>query len=162
MASPRNGERGSEIVELAIVLPVLMLLVLIVVEGALMVRSQQVVTNAAREAARLAVLKENQCFLPSPPNLACASPAPPSQTAPTPVQNVAADYITRNGVTCSALTPASISPTTIPKAGGGVMTATRVQITCNYQLRLLPKFIFFGRIPSQFPLKTTVVWRNLY
>src|SRR5579864_7342080 len=127
----RNNESGTQVVELAIVLPVLVLLGLIVLEGALMVRAQQVIANAAREAARLAVLNENQCFLPSPPNPACASPTPSSQTAPTAVQSAAASYITRNGVSCGSFTPPSITQLTVARSGG-VMSSVKVQITCNY------------------------------
>jgi|SRR5579862_727695 len=161
MTKSRSSERGTQVVELAIVLPVLVLLGLIVLEGAMMVRAQQVIANAAREAARLAVLNENQCLLPSPPNPACASPKPASQTAPTAVQNAATSYITRNGVTCASFTPPSITPITIP-IGSGVMSSTQVQITCNYQLTFLPRFTFFGTVSNQFPLKATIVWRNLY
>jgi len=51
-----RGERGQAIVELALTLPLLMLILLGVFDFGLMFQQYEVVTNAAREGARLAVL----------------------------------------------------------------------------------------------------------
>ena len=48
MKANRHNEAGSQIVEFAVVLPVLVLMALIVAEGANVFRVYQVVTNAAR------------------------------------------------------------------------------------------------------------------
>lgn len=53
-----HQERGAELIELAIVLPLLMLLFAAVVDFGLMFQRYLVVTNAAREGARIAVLPE--------------------------------------------------------------------------------------------------------
>lgn len=58
----RANERGTQVLELAVVLPVLALLALIVTEGASFVRVHQVLNNAAREGARLAVLPESSPY----------------------------------------------------------------------------------------------------
>jgi Flp pilus assembly protein TadG len=56
--SSRRGEGGQAIVELALTLPLLLLVVLGVFDFGLMFQRYEVVTNAAREAARVAVLPD--------------------------------------------------------------------------------------------------------
>jgi len=55
---PRRGERGQAIVELALTLPLLLLVVLGVFDFGLMFERFEVVTNAAREGARIGVLPD--------------------------------------------------------------------------------------------------------
>ena len=50
------SERGAELVEFAFVLPTLLLLILGVVDFGLLFQRYEVVTNAAREGARVAIL----------------------------------------------------------------------------------------------------------
>ena len=54
----RRGERGQAIVELALTLPLLLLVVLGIFDFGLMFQRFEVVTNAAREGARVAVLPD--------------------------------------------------------------------------------------------------------
>ena len=54
-----SGERGQSSVELALVLPLALLLVLVVVQAGLLVRDQVLVVHAAREAARAAAVGED-------------------------------------------------------------------------------------------------------
>ena len=51
------GERGAELIEFALVLPLLLLLVLGIVDFGFLFQRLEVVTNAAREGARIAILK---------------------------------------------------------------------------------------------------------
>ena len=51
-----KAERGAELIEFALVLPLLLLIVLGIVDFGFMFQRLEVVTNAAREGARLAVL----------------------------------------------------------------------------------------------------------
>ena len=53
-----RGERGQAIVELALTLPLLLLVVLGVFDFGLMFQRYEIVTNAAREGARVAVLPD--------------------------------------------------------------------------------------------------------
>jgi hypothetical protein len=53
---PRQRERGAELIEFALVLPLLLLLVLGIVDFGFLFQRLEVVTNAAREGARIAVL----------------------------------------------------------------------------------------------------------
>jgi Flp pilus assembly protein TadG len=54
----RQSERGQAIVELALTLPLLLLIVLGIFDFGLMFQRFEVVTNAAREGARVAVLPD--------------------------------------------------------------------------------------------------------
>jgi Flp pilus assembly protein TadG len=51
-----RGSRGAELIELALVLPILLLMFAAIVDFALMFQRYLVVNNAAREGARIAVL----------------------------------------------------------------------------------------------------------
>ena len=51
-----RSQAGAELVEFALVLPILLLVFAGIVDFGLLLQRQQVVTNAAREGARLAVL----------------------------------------------------------------------------------------------------------
>jgi Flp pilus assembly protein TadG len=57
----RRSERGTQLLELAIVLPLLLFLAMLVSEGADFVRVHQVLNNAAREGAKLSSMPENWC-----------------------------------------------------------------------------------------------------
>ena len=59
--SNRNGERGTQLIEMAVCLPLLVLLAFLVIEGALFVRTHIVLNNAAREGAKAASLREGSC-----------------------------------------------------------------------------------------------------
>jgi Flp pilus assembly protein TadG len=52
----RGGERGNAVIELALTLPLLLLVVLGIFDFGLMFQRYEVVTNAAREGARVGVL----------------------------------------------------------------------------------------------------------
>lgn len=52
----RRSERGAELVEFALVLPLMLIVITGIVDFALLLRSYEVTTNAAREGARVAVL----------------------------------------------------------------------------------------------------------
>jgi len=58
-ADRRKGERGQAIVELALTLPLLLLVLLGIFDFGLMFQRFEVVANAAREAARVAVLPDS-------------------------------------------------------------------------------------------------------
>ena len=50
------GEQGSELIELALVLPILLMIIAGIVDFGFLFQQYEVVTNAAREGARIAVL----------------------------------------------------------------------------------------------------------
>ena len=150
MAKKRSGERGTQIVELAVVLPLLVFLALIVSEGAAFVRVHQLVNNAARESARLSA--ETNV------NSSASTAAAKLQF----LQDTATCYLIRNGVTPPAgQVPASCTTTAtstkcgtysvtvnqgivVPTPSGTNMSASLVTVTCGYQVKYLPKFPWFG------------------
>jgi Flp pilus assembly protein TadG len=163
-------QRGTQLVELAIVLPVLVLFTFLIIEGAAFVRIHQVLVNAAREAARSAVLKENQSDINSM------------------LENIATCYVLRNGVTvnqkatcgnqtiappaspvCSTYSVAVSGYNGVPavtplrKSDGTFMNVTRVTVSCSHTLSLLPALqgLGFGA-PKQVTLSSAVEFRNFF
>jgi|SRR5581483_11483343 len=143
---PRN-QRGTQIVELALVLPLLAFLALVVTEGADFVRVHTVLNNAAREGARLSSLEENK-----------------GQTAG--IVTAVQQYITDES---SGRLQGSNATVTIDQSlkipsdnGAGTiiqMGASRVTVTYTYTFQYLPNFMT-GAIPST--LQAQAEFRNLY
>lgn len=134
-------ESGTQIVELALVLPLLLFLALAVSEGAGLIRAHQVLNNGAREAARLSVLPENEG------NIAF-------------LQNTTTCYLIRNGVTPpSSQVPSScpvkvsqptcasyvvnVNQAVLVPNGTVFMPASQVTVTCGYQLNFMPRMPWF-------------------
>jgi Flp pilus assembly protein TadG len=153
-----HSESGVEIVEFAVVLPLILFLALTVSEGAAMIRAHQVLNNAAREGARLAILPEN-----SPQNMGGNG-----GTLPAFIADQVKVYIGDNGVAGTG------SGQCVPQVSGrqnlimddgngdGVnMTASQVVITCPYVLKYLPHVPGFGINPTV-NLQGSAVFRNFY
>jgi hypothetical protein len=140
----KSGERGTQIAELAMVLPLLMFLTLIVSEGAGFVRVHQVLNNAARESARLSGLPQNHgntAFLQNTATcyLIRNKVIPPAGQVP------AACSVAVANPTCSTYSVTVNQGIIIPSGIPGVSsTASQVVVTCGYQLKYLPKFPWFG------------------
>jgi Flp pilus assembly protein TadG len=162
-------QRGSQIVELAVVLPLLVFLTLVIIEGAGLLRAHQVIVNAARETARAAILKENSS---DPSNM---------------LENVGTCYLLRNQVTVpTANVPASCtqkvtSPTCttysitvsgqngtpalppVKKADGTFMSVSEVKVSCTYQFKWLSKLQGIGfSLPNTVNLGSAVDFRTFY
>ena len=118
----RRGERGQAIVELALTLPLLMLVVLGVFDFGLMFERFEVVTNAAREGARVAVL-----------------PLYTTDQAKAHAQN----YLTSGGVTGATVTVAQAT-TTLPTTLAKNVEVMVVTVTYTHQ------HVFVGPIISLF------------
>jgi Flp pilus assembly protein TadG len=56
LARRLRGARGAELVEMALILPILLVVIAGIIDFALMFQAAEVVTNAAREGARVRVL----------------------------------------------------------------------------------------------------------
>jgi len=155
----KRRERGTQIVELAVVLPLLLFLALAVSEGAGMIRAHQVLNNAAREAARLSTVQENDG------NIAF-------------LQDTATCYAVRNGIDLPAgqvpsWCPASPTPAQCVSYGVAVnqallvpdgsvlMPASQVTVTCAYRLHFLPRLPWFG-VSGVIPLRVTAEFRNFW
>jgi len=111
LKTSRHGEQGQAIIEMALTLPLLLLVVLGMFDFGLLFQRFEVVTNAAREGARLAVLT--------------------SQYSTANAQQRALDYLASGGLsgTCNAGTAGSVCVTVTP--GTTTITGTSPAITVN-------------------------------
>ena len=169
MATKRQS-RGTQVAELAIVLPLLLFLSLAVSEGAYMIRVHQVLNNAAREGARLAV--EQQNYDPVNPLTDCTAPKGNKQTA---LCQAIISYAQNNGISAgSSFNQCNGAPGTnglnitvnqqylIPGTGGGLnLPGTQVQVLCPYNLAFLPRIPSFG-ITGTVVLKGNAVFRDFF
>jgi Flp pilus assembly protein TadG len=106
----RLGEsRGAELVEFALILPLLLILIAGIVDFALMFQAYEVVTNAAREGARVRVL-------------------PGYSTADAQARVLA--YLNASGLTGTATTVVTATP--IPGGGGGAPPTVGYQVSVAY------------------------------
>lgn len=166
---PRR-QRGTQLVEFAVVVPLLAFLALLVTEGAAMVRAHQVLNNAAREGARLSIANENWRTAGDSVDLGIRPQ----------ITNAIKQYAYCNGVPLDSATFAScgtksnslsgacstyninVDPT-IPLVVNGVnATDTRVVVTCAYKLLWLPRLPFFGTRGPTVTLTGTAEFRNLF
>ncbi len=141
----RRRQRGTQVVELAIVLPLLAFLALLVTEGSDFIRVHEVLNNAAREGARLSAQQEN---------------AGKTAAIVTAVQN----YITNesggrvNGANANVTVVQNLQVPTNDGSGPVNMDASQVTVTYAYQFKYLPNFVV-GGVPVN--LQTSAEVRNL-
>jgi Flp pilus assembly protein TadG len=120
----RSSERGAELIEFALVLPLLLLLVLGIVDFGFLFQRYEVVTNAAREGARLAVL----------PGYVSAD-----------VQARVNDYLQQGGVPTSAGNPTvQLDDVSIPLGAGKTVGGKQVQV------QYFHNYLFMGNILGWF------------
>lgn len=122
-----KSERGAELIEFALVFPLLLFVVLGIVDFGLLFQRMEVVTNAAREGARIAVLPGY---------------------APADVIDRVCDYVQAGGVPmtttqCQNNANISISDITIT-AGSKNVPGKRVGVTYNHA------YLFVGGLASWF------------
>lgn len=117
----RNGEAGAVLVEFALVFPLLLLVVLGVMDFGLLFQRYEVLTNAAREGARVAIL--------------------PGYTA-TDAETRATQYLVAGGLTASPTFPAMTS--TQVAIGGSCMTVRTFSVSYPHT------YLFLGGIVSYF------------
>jgi Flp pilus assembly protein TadG len=138
----RRSESGAELIEFALTLPLLLLVVLGIIEFGFVFQQYEVVTNAAREGARIASLSSTY-----------------GATAATRISNAKArvnDYLTAGGLSTSAATicvgPAnndalcdgSVSQTVLP-GGGPCVWTVRVKVEYAHPVAFVGGIIsYFG------------------
>ena len=130
-----RAEDGAQLVEFALVLPLLLLVMLGIAEFGFIFQRYEVVTNAAREGARLAVL----------PGYADAD-----------VQARVAAYLSSGRVPATPTNPnVTVANVSIPLAVGQPISAKRVTVTYTYTFQFLNALsAFFG---WKFPFPLTAV-----
>lgn len=143
-----NSEDGSNLIEFALVLPMLLLVVLGIAEFGFIFQRLEVVTNAAREGARLAVLPGNYTF----------------GTATSDVEARVRLFVTQAGVPTSMANPTIVvTPGIAIPVGGGrpPVTATRVTVTYTHNYFLIPGIgDLFGATFTSVPLTAVAEMRN--
>jgi Flp pilus assembly protein TadG len=96
-----RSERGAEIIELALVTPLFLLLIAGMFDFGFLFRNWEVVTNAAREGARMGVL----------PDYAC-------DDTTTDVEDRVTDYMAASGITDTTSYSVDVNSTTLDTAAG--------------------------------------------
>jgi Flp pilus assembly protein TadG len=120
-----RSQKGAELIEFALVLPLLLLLVLGIVDFGFLFQRYEVVTNAAREGARLAVLP---CY------------------STTDIQTRVNDYLDQGGV---PITPGTnptvrVDSVSIDLGGGKKVDAQQVQV------QYFHNYLFLGGVLGWF------------
>lgn len=117
-----RSERGAELIEMAVALPLLLLIMMGMVDFAFLFQRYMVLTNAAMEGARVAVL----------PGYSSAD-----------AQARAIAYASTGGV--PGTISAAAAPVTLPGAGGSTWPGVQVTVTHEYQYQYLgPIASLFG------------------
>jgi Flp pilus assembly protein TadG len=137
-----RGEEAAQLVEFALVLPMLLLVVLGIAEFGFIFQRYEVVTNAAREGARMAVL--------------------PGYTDADVIARVRT-YVTQGRVTTTVTNPnIAITNVTIP-VGAGLppINAKRVVVTYTHTYTFLPNIgAWFGATYTTIPLTAVAEMRK--
>ena len=105
----RRSERGAELIEFALILPLLIFIILGLIDFGFMFQRFEVVTNSAREGARIAVLPG---YVAADVNVRVRS------------------YLTNGGVAATTSnTTVSVTNVAIAAGAGPALTGKRVQVT---------------------------------
>jgi Flp pilus assembly protein TadG len=145
-------ERGSELIEMAIVTPVLLLIVAGIFDFGMMFRSWEVVTNAAREGARVGVL----------PSFADADVVARVQQymQASGVANACTQQTASGGACPASACSVCVSIQTLP-SGAGTFSARYVTVTSRQPLPSLSVIAsFFGGNFSSIDLTATSAMRT--
>ena len=137
-----NSERGTQIVELAVSLPLLLFLTLVIIDGGSLLHVHQVINNSAREGARLSSQPENK-------------------GANTAIQSAVVQSAANNGVVIATSNVTVDQTQVITLPDGTIMTSSIVRINYPYYLNHLSKLPFFN-IPNLVNMSTLAQFRNLY
>jgi Flp pilus assembly protein TadG len=136
------GDDAAQLVEFALVLPILLLIVLGIAEFGFIFQRYEVVTNAAREGARMAVL----------PGYADAD-----------VDTRVRTYMTQGRVPTTGSNPSVVITTVSIAVGAGLppINAKRVVVTYTHTYTFLPKISgWFGASYTTVPLKAVAEMRK--
>jgi Flp pilus assembly protein TadG len=112
----RACDSGAELIELAIALPILLLVICGILDFAILFQRYEVVTNAAREGARVAILQD----------FTVAD-----------IQSRVNSYLAASGLTAAAPTP-TVTYTTMALPSGATVNVVKVVVQYPHQ------FLFIG------------------
>src|SRR5882724_6547004 len=142
MTELHRCDRGTQIAEFALVLPLLLFISLGIIEGSSFIRVHQIINNAAREGARISALPENGGH-------------------PDGVVQAVVDYGSKNGVTIDPAKVVIDQTKMITPAAGTPMSASQVTVTYDYHTQWLSKVPFFN-VPATVNLTATAEFANFY
>ena len=137
-------ERGAELIEFALTLPLLLLLVLGIIEFGFLFQEYEVVTNSAREGARLAAL------IPSAGYTTAEATARVT------------DYLTAGGLNLAQANPApTVVQSQLPIAGTGkCVSAYTVTVIYQHPVPFVSGIMaYFNGAIATIPLKAVAVMR---
>jgi Flp pilus assembly protein TadG len=140
--SARRGERGTQIVEMALVLPLLLFIALVIIEGAAFVRTHQVINNAAREGAVLSSHAANFNGISG-------------------IKGAIIAYAAANDVSVSDGDITIDQEVLVMMPSGIYAASSEVIVVHNYNLRYLPGLPFFN-VANNVQLQGAARFRNLY
>jgi Flp pilus assembly protein TadG len=138
----KRGEKGAMLMELALLLPLLVLIVMLVLEGSHLVRTHQVLNNAAREGVRLSVQPENQGGTGD-------------------ITTEVINYAAQNGVPLTAGNVIVNQSALITTPSGVSISASQVTVTYSYNVSYLSVFTWLG-VPGTYTLQGAAEFRNFY
>ena len=148
------NERGTQVAELAMVLPLLLFLGLAVTEGAGFVRAHQMLNNAAREGAKFSTLQENYQDISDIQGV-----------VDTYLKNATNNNICQSATGCNVSSPLAVVTVnqcvTITTPAGVNKWASRVEVSYAYQLRYLPRLPWFN-FPGTVTLRGRSEFVNFY
>jgi len=141
-----RSERGAELIEFALVVPMLLLVLLGIADFGFMFQRYEVLTNAAREGARVAAL----------PGYGAAD-----------VKSRVCSYMAAGGVPATGCpNPSnpviSVTDTTVAMAVGPALQAKRVQVTYTHSYLFVGGIagLFSGSFTTSFPITTVAIMRT--
>ena len=138
-----RSDRGAELIELAMVTPILLLVCAAIFDFGFLFRNWEIVTNAAREGARVGVLPTYSC-----------DPA-----APADIQSRVDAYMQGAGITDPSTYDVEVNTIPVP-TGAGTFTACAVRIEMTQALPSLSVFSqFFGPSFGTVPIAGEAVMR---
>lgn len=144
--SARHRQRGNQLLELAIVTPVILLLFVGMVDMAALYRTHQILNNATREGARFAIQPEHRGKIGD-------------------IQLAVVNYFNDRrdaGYSQQALTVDQVTidqSVYVPTQSGVYMRTTRITVNYTYTFLYLPHL---SKIPAGLDLTTVAQFRDLY
>ncbi|HPA20138.1 MAG TPA: TadE/TadG family type IV pilus assembly protein [Verrucomicrobiae bacterium] len=131
----RGGERGQSLVELALSLPVLLLLMIGIIEGAALVKDHMTLGNAVREGARAAALGRSTGAIT---NRIATVASPLAITAPN--GSFSLQWSTNNGTTWYAW-PSDVTSPSSGQSINGVPSGGMIRVDASSRHSSLTGFI---------------------
>lgn len=138
-----RGERGAALLEMAFTLPLLLFVCIGILEFGRLYQTWQVMTNAAREGARIAVL--------------------PSQAANA-IDSRVREYLQSGGLISDSTVGVAVTPVNVSLGTGGNASASRVTVTYPFTfmaLQPIANLMFSGStLGAPITITTAATMRN--